>query len=96
MRVPVANDVITSAADGGDEPPPLNLSERRTAAFAIAALALSAILGLCAYGYLPRLITAVTFSLNDSIAYLVLLQEVTCGIGMIAIGYFCYLRIFAP
>lgn len=60
---------------------------------AICLLALSAIFGLFAYGYLPLIMTASSFSLNDMIGYLVLGQEVTCGAGMISIGILCFVRL---
>jgi hypothetical protein len=68
-------------------------SQRAMIAAAIVSLGASSILGLFAFGYFPKLLTAASFSLNGSIGYLVFAQEITCGLGMAFVGILCLCRL---
>lgn len=85
--------VFDRLADAQNQPDPLPSWDRRLLQAAILFLAVSAILGILAYGYLPRLMTAASFSLNDSLGYFVLGQEFTCGLGLASLGIFCIRRL---
>ena len=78
----------------GDTPQPLTGFERGLSIGIIVSLSLSVVLGLLAYGTLPQMITAQTFSLNDAIGYYVLGQYVASGLGTLLIGWFCICRIY--
>lgn len=74
---------------------PLTTWERWTVAIALAALGISFVFGLFAYGMLPRLITDPAFSLDGTVGIMVAGQYMSCALGAVSIAIFCGLRLFA-
>jgi hypothetical protein len=89
----IVKSCIFDRLSANPQPAALPGGERWLLGLAIVFLAVSAFAGMLAYGYLPRLITAVEFSLDGPIGIFTAGQWLACGLGLMFVGIFCIARL---